>query len=95
MRFVRTWIVRAALLCLASPAWASPSVDKIIAQLRAQGYTEIEVGRTWLGRIHIEAENETREREIILNQRTGEILRDFWVTHSDDDDDGHGVLGHE
>ena len=44
------------------------------------------VSRTWLGRIRIEAESGTHEREIVFNQRTGEILRDFWEELEDDDE---------
>lgn len=79
-------------LGLASAAMAQPRVEIIVNQLRQQGYEEISVSRTWLGRIRIEAERGGREREIIINRRTGEILRDFWEIE-DDDDDGHGVLG--
>lgn len=68
------------------PASAAPTVEEIIAQLEAQGYTDVSVSRTWLGRIRIEAESGTHEREIVFNQRTGEILRDFWEELEDDDE---------
>lgn len=71
----------------AMPASAAPTVEEIIAQLEAQGYTDVSVSRTWLGRIRIEAESGTHEREIVFNQRTGEILRDFWEELEDDGDD--------
>ncbi len=69
------------------PASAAPTVEEIIAQLEVQGYTDVSVSRTWLGRIRIEAESGTHEREIVFNQRTGEILRDFWEELEDDGDD--------
>ncbi|TDK41412.1 hypothetical protein [Antarcticimicrobium luteum] len=51
--------------------------DAITRQLRQQGYTEITVTRTFLGRARIVAASPTREREIIVNPRTNEILRDY------------------
>ena len=51
---------------------------RIVRALRQQGYTEIEVGRTFLGRGRIVAEGPPGEREIVFNPRTGEILRDVW-----------------
>jgi hypothetical protein len=62
-------------LLLALPAQAEV-YDPFITQLRDQGYTEITVGRTWLGRIVINAQRDDVAREIVLNARTGEILGD-------------------
>lgn len=78
-----------AVTC-AVPALAAPTLDDIIAQLKGQGFTEITVSRTWLGRYRIEAESETQEREIVFNKRTGEILRDYWEDIERDDDDEGG-----
>lgn len=77
----------ALTLALALSAGASQAneLDDILNQLRAQGYIEIEVERTLLGRIRIEADGVLHEREIILNRRSYEILRDFsapYVDHS-------------
>lgn len=72
---------------LAMPAHAAPTLKEIVAQLELQGYSDISISRTWLGRTRIEAENGTHEREIIFNQRTGEILRDFWEEQDDEGDD--------
>lgn len=71
------------LLAVGFAAWASfaqaaEPVDRIIAWLRDQGFTSFEVERTWLGRTKIEAHADGLEREIIINTRTGEILRDYW-----------------
>jgi hypothetical protein len=62
----------------ASLAQAAEPVDRIIAWLRDQGFTRFEVEKTWLGRTKIEAHADGLEREIIINTRTGEILRDYW-----------------
>lgn len=69
---------------LASPVGASEYADRIILWLQEQGFTEFEVERTWLGRIKIEAYADGIEREIILNARTGEILRDYWEIEDED-----------
>jgi hypothetical protein len=74
MRFAVPLLI---LLCLAGPARAVDYSGAWVAQLRAEGYEDIEVGRTWLGRIRIVAEKDEIEREIILNRATGEVLRDF------------------
>ena len=76
---MRHRVLWAAALCIgfATPALANPHVDRVIAMLQAEGYTQFEIERTWLGRIRIEAENGSQEREIVLNRSTGEILRDY------------------
>lgn len=73
----------AASLLAASPAIAASVEDQVISQLREQGFESIRMSRTWLGRVRIKARGRGYEREIIINPRTGEILRDYW----DDDDD--------
>jgi hypothetical protein len=59
-------------------AQADEMQDAIVRELGAQGYTHVKISRTWLGRLRFVATSETREREIIVNGRTGEILRDYW-----------------
>ena len=61
---------------------AAPYEDTVIAQLKSQGYHGITVERTLLGRVKIMGLIEPGRREIILNPRTGEILRDLWLTGS-------------
>lgn len=76
----------ALVACLsASPAMAEEVSDRIVLWLEQQGFTNFEIERTWLGRIKIEAYARGVEREIIINGRTGEILRDFWEV-----EDEHG-----
>lgn len=73
-------ILAAALFAgLATPAFANPHVDRVVTMLQSDGYESIEIERTWLGRIRIEAEKGELEREIVLNRSTGEILRDYIV----------------
>ena len=88
-------------LGLAAPVMAATAADQIVTQLRDQGFTQIEVEKTWLGRTRIVAERKDASREIILNPGTGEILRDLWLPKGgkgspkvkigrDDDNDGSG-----
>ena len=68
-----------AALCAGTPALAAGYQDQIVSQLKKQGYGNIRVQRTLLGRVRIVASGSGGRREIILNPRTGEILRDFWT----------------
>jgi hypothetical protein len=63
-------------LCLSAPLQAEV-YDPFVLQLSEQGYSDITVGRTWLGRIVINAQRDGVTREIVLNARTGEILGDY------------------
>lgn len=66
----------------AGRARASTYGDEVAAQLKKQGFSKIVKESTWLGRERILAERKDGEREIILNPRTGEILRDTWITRN-------------
>jgi hypothetical protein len=75
--------VRSLLLCIGlavSPmvASAQSAQDAIIRQLTEQGFVNISVTTTLLGRVRILAESADLRREIVFNPVTGEILRDFW-----------------
>lgn len=65
-----------AAMALAQPAQAEIGGD-IVAQLRAQGFSQITVTHTLLGRVRILAKGGRLAREIVLNPNTGEILRDY------------------
>jgi len=67
----------ALVLCAASPLWATDYVDGVVTDLRAAGYDKITVSTTWLGRARIVADSPTFTREVIVDPRTGEILRDY------------------
>lgn len=69
--------VSVLLLMLPGMAAADRLTDRITDQLRRQGYGEIVVTRTLLGRHRIVASTSKVEREIIVNPGTGEILRDY------------------
>lgn len=59
-------------------AFAKDFVDDVVDQLEKQGFTGISIQRTLLGRIRITGRRPGGQREIILNPKTGEILRDLW-----------------
>ena len=80
----------ALLVPLAQPGTAQTAQDRIVAQLRDQGFDEITITRTLLGRVRIVAEEDDTLREIILNPSTGAILRDYWTELDDDDDHEDG-----
>ena len=77
----RSAILGGLVFCLAvagavTQAAAEPWQD-VARELQAQGYEVLEVRRTWLGRIKIEAETPDHRREIVLDRGTGEIRRDL------------------
>jgi hypothetical protein len=97
----RRIFVAAICICLGSAGatMARDFADTIVSQLRSQGYTDVTVSSTWLNRTRIFAQSSDAQREIILNPRTGEILRDLYigddsgsriVDDDDDDDDNSG-----
>ena len=91
-------------LTLAGPALAGDVIEGIVRQLKKQGFRSVVQERTLLGRVRILAKRKDGSREIIVNPRTGEILRDLWTPLTDasvdapvlkevDDNDGKGSGG--
>ena len=74
-------------LLTAPMAFAQSYADQIVHQLSAQGFSDITVEITLLGRIRIKGHNGQGLREIIMNPHTGEILRDMWI-----DANGNAIL---
>mgnify|MGYP006955165040 CR=1 FL=1 len=73
-------MLRKVAVCLAlagTPqlALAQSVQDQIVSQLRGQGFTEISLQRTWLGRVRVIALRDDLRRELVFNPQTGEILR--------------------
>jgi len=68
-----------AVFAVATQACSASFADAILGQLTAQGFAKITVETTWLGRVQILAYRADGMREIILNPRSGEILRDLWT----------------
>ena len=91
---------------LSTTAARADYADDVVKWLLEEGYTDVEVTRTLLGRVRILARLGSGQRELIINPRTGEILRDVWIAEDgaikpfhgskpgdrDDDDEGddHG-----
>ncbi|HHI71574.1 MAG TPA: PepSY domain-containing protein, partial [Rhodobacteraceae bacterium] len=82
-------IVFLLVLALATPvatgAFANPFADSAVSQLRQQGFQEIVIKRTLLGRIKIRATQSESVREIIIHPVTGEVLRDYWIVYAGKD----------
>ena len=71
----------AGLLSAAPSALLAQAVteEQVIAALEEQGFTVIEAGTTFLGRIRITAEGPEGVREVVLNPRNGKVLRDMII----------------
>lgn len=78
----RFFLLTAAAFVLATPAHAD-FVTAVQQKLQSQGFTEISTSYTLLGRSRIVAHSQKGTREIILNPKTGEVLRDLWVSATD------------
>ncbi|MDJ1009305.1 MAG: hypothetical protein QNJ13_15930 [Paracoccaceae bacterium] len=52
--------------------------DRIVRELRDEGFTEIRMSRTLLGRVRFLGIGPPGRREIVLNPATGVILRDYF-----------------
>lgn len=87
-----------AVACLgaAGAVYADDFVAALVRDLQQQGYVDVTTERTLLGRVRIVATRDDARREIIMNPRTGEILRDILILPDGgvrpggarDDDDG-------
>ncbi len=76
MRHTIGAIFALGLALQAAPLHAQNYEQAILAQLRQDGYEQITVSTTLLGRVRIVADGAQGQREIVLNPRTGEVLRD-------------------
>lgn len=72
-----------AAIVSATVAGAATFQDKIVHDLRLQGYGDVFVQTTFLGRVRIRATKGDDQREIVLNPRTGEVLRDVLLGRTD------------
>ncbi|MGC8202062.1 hypothetical protein ACP2AV_05095 [Aliiroseovarius sp. PTFE2010] len=82
-RFVHIILTSAFVLAaMIGPGMAQGAQDRVVEQLKDQGYARIQITRTLLGRTRIVATGNAARREIILNTNTGEILRDYWELDS-------------
>ncbi|MEM7717978.1 MAG: hypothetical protein AAF222_02150 [Pseudomonadota bacterium] len=51
--------------------------ERVVRELREDGYNDIRVGRTFLGRMRFVANKEGSRREVVVNPATGVVLRDY------------------
>lgn len=101
LRLCAGGLAGASSVLAAGAALADGYEHAVVSQLRKQGYRKIHVERTLLGRVRISAARGGRSREIILNPRTGEILRDVLLAANGqvvpeiagDDNSGRGSSG--
>lgn len=73
-----------SLLLAAAPAAADALLDRVLRELRRDGFETVTVTATLLGRTRILAEGDQGSREIVINPRTGEVLRDLWLLRRED-----------
>lgn len=52
------------------------TLDDLLTQLQAAGFTVDDISRTFLGRIRVVARDATTTREIVMSRTTGEIFSD-------------------
>lgn len=78
-RYLLTRFGAGAVIALlgATPALARDDTGAVVDQLHRLGYGKVTVSRTILGRVRITAERDSVQREIVLDPRSGEILRDL------------------
>ncbi len=60
------------------PAVAASVKEKLVSELKSQGFVDLTITRTWLGRTRIVGSNGKYKRELVFNPYSGEILRDYW-----------------
>lgn len=86
-------ILFVVLLALAAPAAyadAAAVQDRVVRELHGDGYNEIRMSRTLLGRLRFVATRPDSRREIVVNPVTGVILRDYIRFFGDDDGKSSG-----
>ncbi|MBP0481367.1 hypothetical protein [Sagittula salina] len=92
-RFPFPRLCAVALMLAGQGASAQSALDTVVDQLETQRYEEIEIRRTFLGRIRINATGQGRAREIVINPSTGAILRDYTSTDRPATDDSGTTPG--
>lgn len=79
MRIRGFGLVLAVFAACAGQAHAEDQSARIADRLRSQGFADVSVSRTLLGRTRIVADGKPGHREIVLDPRTGEVLRDLFL----------------
>lgn len=86
-----------ALIFAAPAAHADAEVvrDRIVSVLREDGYGEIRISRTLLGRMRFVGSRPDARREIVVNPNSGVVLRDYvrFLNRSSDGSSNSGSSG--
>ena len=97
---LRSLLASATLLGSAAAVFAASYTEDLVAQLVSLGFSDITAETTLLGRVKIRASRADGMREVVINPRTGEILRDIWIPSGNgaprtvlNDVDGNGQSG--
>ena len=69
--------ITAVLLLYPAMGAAQAREADLIKQMETNGYVLVDRSKSWLGRVVLDFENQTAEREIIFSPVNGEILRDY------------------
>lgn len=73
-----------AFACFAGAGHAADaSAEKVIAEMTAQGVSEIQVSKTFLGRTKIRGLNADFVYLVILDPKTGKVVKDKTIARSD------------
>jgi hypothetical protein len=70
-----------------TPLFAADPAQTVIDRLGADGFGNFSVNRTLIGRLRITASKSGATREVVLDPRNGEILRDLTRAGVEDDGD--------
>lgn len=86
----RTFLIglATATLGVSGPLRAEDPAQAVIDRLRSEGFGNITTKRTFIGRVRITASKRGQSREVVVDPRNGEILRDLTRNTAADDDDG-------
>lgn len=88
MKLFSTTLV--VLLCSTGLSMAAITTDAVVADLQAQGYTNIEV-RTGPTQVKVEAVRGTEQLEVVYDKATGEVLKQESGLAGAEDDLSTGV----
>ena len=81
------------LTCALTPAISKADTvrDRIVTELTDDGFTQIRISRTLLGRARFVGTRPGARREIVVNPATGVILRDYLQLFDEGGGNGSGV----
>lgn len=77
MKLTTALVTAFSLLATAGSSLAFDVQNQLLTQLRRMGYTDFTVSTTMLGRLQVIATDGIVQREIVVNPRTLEVMRDY------------------